>query len=101
MNEQGTSFDYQNLGDVPSEEVGDMFDFYCEMFVVELHRGVQGGIVIIPIITQDHYVACNLITLVFNLCDTSLNLAMQSNYKHLTTKIERVPSFILGISPRF
>jgi len=43
MNEQGTSFDYQNLRDVPSVELRDTFDFYCEMFVVELHPQVQGG----------------------------------------------------------
>jgi hypothetical protein len=58
MNEQGTSFDYQNLRDVPSVEVEDTFDFYCEMFVIELHPQVQGGIVIIPITAQDHDPAC-------------------------------------------
>jgi len=101
MNEQGTSFDYQNLGDVSSVEVGDTFDFRYEMFVVELHPQVQEVIVIISITARDHHVACDLITLIFDPCDNSLNLTMQSNYKHLTSEIKRVRTSTLGTFSRF
>lgn len=59
MNKNGLGYDYQGLGHVPGVEVGDMFEFRSEMFVVGLHRQVQGGIAWIE--KEGEKVACSVV----------------------------------------
>lgn len=59
MNEQGASLVYQEPGPIPGVEVGDRFDFRTEVFVVGLHRQVQGGIAWVEVDSEK--VACSVV----------------------------------------
>lgn len=59
MNEEGKSNDFQKFGHVPGIVVGDSFEYRTEMFVVGLHRQVQGGIAWVE--DRGEKVACSVV----------------------------------------
>jgi len=58
MNEEGTSLEYR-FGHVPGVLIGDQFEFRSELFVVGLHRQVQGGIAWVE--DRGERVACSVV----------------------------------------